>query len=148
MKTLIVYASVHHDNTAKIANVLAEVLNAKLIKPADFQPELLESYDLIGFGSGIYVGKYHRTLLSVVTALPRVREKQSFLFSTSGRGVGSYNQPVAALLRKKGFLVTADFACKGWDSFGPFKLIGGIAKNRPNHDDLEAAKTFAQKLMD
>ena len=39
------------------------------------------------------------------------------------------------------------FACKGLNTAGPLKLIGGIAKDRPNSEDLQAAKTFAQNII-
>ncbi|MEI3307063.1 MAG: hypothetical protein V8R40_14225 [Dysosmobacter sp.] len=39
-----------------------------------------------------------------------------------------------------------EFSCKGYNTFGPFKLIGGSAKGRPNEDDLENARTFYRKL--
>lgn len=35
-----------------------------------------------------------------------------------------------------------EFGCKGYDTFGPFKLVGGIAKGRPNERDLEKAQAF------
>lgn len=39
------------------------------------------------------------------------------------------------------------FACKGWNAYGSFKLIGGINKGRPNDKDLENAREFAKRLM-
>jgi hypothetical protein len=35
------------------------------------QPAMLAEYDLIGFGSGIYYGKHHKTLLDFVAGLPQ-----------------------------------------------------------------------------
>ena len=51
---MIIYVSVHHGNTAKIAQIMAEVLNAKLVKPNQVNIDELLNYELIGFGSGIY----------------------------------------------------------------------------------------------
>ena len=31
------------------------------------------------------------------------------------------------------------FGCKGYDTFGPFKLVGGIAKDHPNEEDMKNA---------
>ena len=31
---------------------------------------------------------------------------------------------------------------KGYDTFGPFKLVGGIAKNHPDEKDLEIGCTM------
>jgi len=84
MKTLIVYASVHHQNTEKVAKVIAAELGADLVSVGEVQPDAITAYDLIGFGSGIYAGKFHKTLLQFVETLPTVTEKQAFVFSTCG----------------------------------------------------------------
>lgn len=73
--------------------------------------------------------------------------KKVFVFSTSGQGKTKYNGFVEQKLKEKGFNVVGSFACKGYDTFGPFKLIGGIAKGRPNDKDFQNAKDFAKKLM-
>jgi flavodoxin len=38
------------------------------------------------------------------------------------------------------------FFCKGYDTFGPFKLIGGLAKGHPDDKDLENAVAFFKGL--
>ncbi|MGV8176958.1 MAG: hypothetical protein ACP5NX_04105 [Candidatus Bilamarchaeaceae archaeon] len=47
---------------------------------------------------------------------------------------------------EKHFNIIAEFACKGWDTFGPLKMVGGINRGRPNDGDLKKAKEFARKL--
>ena len=37
-----------------------------------------------------------------------------------------------------------EFHCKGYDTFGPFRLVGGIAKGRPNIRDLETPAVFRE----
>ncbi len=86
MKTLIIYQSIHHDNTEKIAKVMANVLEAKLVKPQELDISTVAEYDLIGFGSGIYWGKHHKSLLNMVDKLPSQKNKKAFIFSTSGVG--------------------------------------------------------------
>jgi flavodoxin len=83
MKTLIVYASVHHQNTEKVAKVKAAELGADLVPISQAQPSTLAEYDLIGFGSGIYGGNFHKTLLQFVAA-PTCLRKTGFVFSTCG----------------------------------------------------------------
>ena len=53
MKTVIVYTSVHHQNTEKVAKVMAEELEADLVPTMEGQPGMLAACDLVGFGSGI-----------------------------------------------------------------------------------------------
>ena len=146
MKKLIIYESIHHGNTEKIGKAMAEYLNADLIKTNDVNVNTLKDYDLIGFGSGIYNGKLHKNVLDLIDKLPTLSNKKTFVFSTSGQGKAKYNNTIEQKLKEKGFEVVGSFACKGYDTFGPFKLIGGIAKGRPNENDIQKAKEFAEKL--
>ena len=88
VRTLLVLISIHHKNTEKIANVFAKVLNAQIIAPRQLDHGLIDEYDLIGFGSGIYDEKHHRTLLELADDLPQVSDRKAFLFSTSGVATG------------------------------------------------------------
>ena len=65
MESLLVLFSYHHNNTEKIANVFAKVLDAQIKTPQQINPEELQEYSLIGFGSGIYGGKHHKVLLDL-----------------------------------------------------------------------------------
>jgi len=148
MNTLIVYASVHHQNTEKVAKVIAEVLGADLVPISQAQPDTLTAYDLIGFGSGIYFTKFHKALLQFVEALPAVTRKRAFIFSTSGEGGIQRHATLKERLMNRGFSIVGDFSCKGWNTWGPLKLVGGTNKGRPNEKDLEGAREFARGLKD
>ena len=39
------------------------------------------------------------------------------------------------------------YFCKGFDTFGPFKLIGGINKNRPDQSDIDGAVKFYKGIQ-
>lgn len=146
MKPLIIFQSVHKGCTAKIAAPMGEILEAEVFKPEEISEGNIENFDLVGFGSGIYAGKFHRTMLALVKNMREVKDKKAFVFSTSGKGGNSYNEPFKKLLRSKGYDVIGSFACKGFDAFGPLKLIGGINKGRPNSSDIESARNFARDL--
>lgn len=147
LKTLIIYVSVHHKNTEKIAKVMAESLNADIVKVNDVNVNSLKDYDLIGFGSGIYYGKFHKSVIDFIDKLQIFNNKKAFVFSTSGQGKRKYNNSIEQELKKKSFEIVGSFVCKGYDTFGPFKLIGGIAKGRPNEEDFQKAKDFAERLI-
>lgn len=150
MKTLIVYVSIHHGNTKKLAEAMADVLDGELIRPSEVDINKLSDYDLIGFGSGIYFGKHHKSLLNLVDKLPKLDDKKAFIFSSSGMKEGGlFNRFYTAIkekLREKGVNVIGEFSCLGFDTYGPLKLIGGISKGRPNEKDLENARAFARSL--
>ena len=84
MKSLLVLYSFHHNNTEKIAKVFAKVLDTQIKTPQKINPNELQEYSLIGFGSGIYSGKHHELLLDLADELPRVTNKKAFIFSTCG----------------------------------------------------------------
>ena len=64
MKTVIVYASVHHGNTKKLVEKIAEECKVDLIDAVQQPKADLSDYDRIGFASGIYFSKFHQTILS------------------------------------------------------------------------------------
>lgn len=146
MKTLIIYKSYHHGNTEKVAKAMAEAAGARLLRLEDAKPGNLEGFDLIGFGSGIYFGKHHKDLRAFVEKLPQQANRQAFVFSTCGSGK-TQHRTFRELLEKKGFTIKGHFTCKGFDTFGPFLLIGGLAKGHPDVADLAAAKDFAARTV-
>lgn len=90
MRALIVYVSIHHKNTEKVAKAMADVLNADLSKPWKIKPAEVGKYDLVGFGSGIYWWRHHWALLRLVDNLPRMEGKKAFIFSTAGMNIPWY----------------------------------------------------------
>jgi len=146
MKTLVVCVSWHHGNTKKIADEIAAVLHAEVIRPGDANVEALADFDLNGFGAGIDHGKHYKGLLKWVDTLP-VLDKNAFVFSTRGAPrLGSYHQVLNNKLVEKGFTIVGEFSCRGFDTNGPLRFIGGIAKGRPNEQDLQHARAFAKTL--
>ena len=150
MKALIIYISVHHSNTEKVAKVMANILDAALLQVKQADVNMLEQYDLIGFGSGIYFGKHHDSLLDFVETLPMVRNKKAFIFSTSGlrkiRFFHDFDKPLKERLQRKGFDIIGEFSCRGLDTYRATKLVGGINRGRPNVKDLKQAEDFARGL--
>ncbi|MCC7565037.1 MAG: flavodoxin family protein [Methanomicrobiaceae archaeon] len=148
-KALIVYISVHHGNTERIARALAERLGADLLACPDADPDTILRYDLIGLGSGIYFGRHHGCLLDLVDRLPPSCERRAFLFSTAGypRLMGRWHKALKEKLVTKGFLIKGEFCCEGFDTYGPLAFIGGINKGRPDANDIVAAEAFAEDLL-
>ncbi len=150
MQTIIIYASRHQGNTAKVALTIAGVLTAELITVDQAHGTAIEEYDLIGLGSGIYWGRHDRELLALVRAWPARSNRKAFTFSTSGRAEGRifnrYNRRLRNALTEKGFTIIGDFSCRGYNAVGPLKLLGGFNRGRPNEADLAAATRFAHGL--
>ena len=62
----------------------------------------------------------------------------------TGGTKGSGSKALRRIAEDKGGPVLGEFGCRGYDTFGPFKLVGGLAKGRPNERDLEQARAFYQ----
>jgi flavodoxin len=152
MKALIIYISVHHGNTEKVAETMASALDADLVQVRHADANVLEPYDLIGFGSGIYFGKHHESLLGFIDRLPTVRNKKAFVFSTSGLRkmpfVHDFDKSLNRRLRQKGFDIVAEFSCRGLDTYRAAGLVGGVNKGRPSAKDLKKAEDFARGLKE
>ena len=52
-----------------------------------------------------------------------------------------------AIINNNNCPIIGKFSCKGYDTYGPFKLVGGIAKGHPNEKDLEAAVDFYKRCL-
>ena len=140
MKSLLVLFSYHHNNTEKIANVLAKVLDAQIKTPQQINAEDIEEYSLIGFGSGIYGQKHNKLLINLADRLPQVTNKKAFIFSTSGvtrkfaidKSIDDPHSPLREKLQSKGYMIVDEFNCAGFNTNSFLKLFGGLKRGRPN----------------
>ncbi|QEE16360.1 flavodoxin family protein [Promethearchaeum syntrophicum] len=147
-KTLLVLVSYHHRNTEKIAKVISEVLDAQIKNPHQINPEELQEYSLIGFGSGIYGENFHQDLLDLADKLPQVNKKKAFIFSTSATTweLPQKHSAIKNKLQIKGYVIVDEFNCKGLNTNSFLKIFGGMNKTKPNAEDLKHAEIFAQNL--
>lgn len=145
MKTAIVYYSKHHGNTKKLLDAIANKHEVTLIDVTDNPTTDLSSYDRIGFASGIYYSKFQKSLLKYAKAhMPK--DKETFFIYTYGAEKHGYTNAIREVMSKHHAKVLGEFGCFGFNTFGPFKLIGGIAKGHPNNDDLNKVLKFYKSL--
>jgi flavodoxin len=143
--------SYHHNNTEKVAQVFAKVLDAQISTPQQIDPKALQEYDLVGFGSGIYGAKHHKFVLDLADELPQVTDRKAFIFSTSAmmgkEKVAEDHSTLREKLESKGYIVIDEFACRGFNTNSFIRFFGGMNKGRPNAEDLKHAEEFAQNLI-
>ena len=145
MKTAIVYASTHHGNTKKLLDAIAAAYEVDLIDAVKVPEKDLNRYDRIGFASGIYYSKFHQAVLNFA-AVNMPQNKQTFFISTYG-GKADYTSIEKALTAKNSVLL-GKYGCKGYDTFGPFKLMGGLAKGHPDEADIAGAVAFYKEITE
>jgi flavodoxin len=150
LKTLLVVYSYHHNNTQKVADVFAKVLDAEIAMPQKTDPNSLSEYDLVGFGAGIDSGRHYKPLLDFADHLPNAEGKKAVIFSTSGVSNPKYMTKIHTALREKltakGYMILDEFNCHGFNTNSFLKAFGGMNKGCPNAEDLKAAEIFAQNL--
>lgn len=145
MKTAILYYSKHHENTKKLLDAIAKKHEVTLIDVTKASGTDLSGYDCIGFASGIYYSKFQKELLSYAEKhMPD--NKKTFFICTYGVKKDGYTKAIREAVQKHNAEILGEFGCLGFNTFGPFKLIGGIAKNHPDKNDLEQVFSFYESL--
>ncbi|GAA1084884.1 hypothetical protein GCM10009648_24710 [Tsukamurella spumae] len=84
-------------------------------------------------------------------SLPVRPHGAAFVYATSGlpeTPLRRYTRNLADLLGGRGFRVDPEVChCRGWDTMGPFGLVGGMNRGRPSAADLAAAEDYARRLL-
>lgn len=146
MKTVIVYTSAHHGNTKKLVDAIAaeygiETIDAMKNKEAD-----LTGYDCIGIASGIAYSKYYPQMIEFIEEnLPE--NKKVFFMHTAASPRENHASDVKAITDERGCESLGTYFCKGFNTYGPFKLIGGIGKGHPTADECNAAVAFFGEMI-
>lgn len=158
IKSLVIVFSYHHHNTEKVAHAIAEILDAPVKTPDQVSPEELAGYDLVGFGSGIYAAQNHPALIRLAASLPMADGKPAFIFSTYGAPerlfpgerlqefIRENHAKLRGTLESKGYRISGEYACAGWNTNSFLKYFGGLNKGRPDAGDLERAREFARRV--
>ena len=145
MNTAIVYCSKHHGNTKKLLDAIAKVHDVTLIDATETRTTDLTGYDRVGFASGIYYSKFHKLVLKFAEEnLPE--GMPVFFLYTYGAEKPGYTDAIAKAVKARRGQILGEFGCFGFNTFGPFKLVGGIAKGHPDTVDLAGAVTFYENL--
>lgn len=145
MKTAIVYYSKHHENTKKLLDAIAEKNEVTLIDVTQNPVTDLSEYDCVGFASGIYYSKFQKSLLTYAeNYMPE--GKKTFFIYTYGAEKSGYTKAITEAVSKHNAKILGEFGCFGFNTFGPFKLIGGIAKGHPDKTDRDNVLEFYKGL--
>ncbi len=145
MKTAIIYYSAHHGNTKKLLDAIAAADPEVVLIDATKGAEDLSAYDRIGLASGIYFSNYAKQVLSYAEAqLPE--GKPVFFIYTHGAPGGDFLKGIRAVTSGKRCPELGEYRCQGYDTFGPFKLVGGIAKGHPTQAEIDGAVAFYRRL--
>lgn len=144
MNTAILYCSRHHGNTKKLLDAIAQRHPVTLIDASAAPCPDLSVYDRIGLASGVYYSGFDPSIRKAAESLPA--GKQVFFLYTCGSLKGDPTRALARLVEARGSRVAGWYGCLGYDTFGPFRLIGGLAKGHPTPEEVEQAVRFYESL--
>ncbi|MFX1380416.1 MAG: flavodoxin family protein [Promethearchaeota archaeon] len=168
MKILVAYFS-NTGNTEKVAQSIKEGLKGHDLdlKPVkDVNPLSLKDYDLIFLGSGIYASRVNKSLSDLINAAQSL--PQNFVFFCTHASADSYQDGfklVKRAIKKSNSNILSEFDCMGENIGIPKQTIKSMMdklplekrkeaeehqkrlKGRPNTEDLEKAKKFAQSII-
>ena len=145
MKSVIVYASCHHGNTEKLVRHLADRYGIVLVDAQARNILELEEYDLIGFASGIDFGKFYPPVTALAQKLSA--GKHVYALYTCARDQARYGAEIEEIARQTGCRYLGKYGCKGYNTYGPWKIIGGMNKAHPDARELEEACDFYETMV-
>ncbi len=144
-KMAIVYASVHHGNTKKLLDAITETYDVDLIDATKIKEKDMQEYAVIGFASGIYYAKFHKAVLCFAKANLPVNQKIFLLYTCGVKA--DYGKFFMNEIQDKQAERIGEYGCLGFDTYGPFKLAGGIAKGHPDEAEISGAVDFIRGLQ-
>lgn len=140
-KTVIVYASTHHGNTFRLVKAIADKYPVDIIDATQQSKADLQDYDLIGFASGIDFGKFYSSVEKFAEEnLPM--GKQVFFIYTCAQDRKGFTNSMQVIATEKNAEIIGEYGCKGFNTYGPWKVIGGMNKNHPNDNEIAQAVEF------
>lgn len=145
-KTIIIYASKHHGNTYKLVKAISDKYGIAMIDATKETVANLQEYDVIGFASGIDFGKFYESVENFARENLPIKKKVFFLF-TCAMERKEFTNSMKEIVLEKEATILGEYGCKGYNTYGPWKIIGGMNKNHPTEAEIMSAVEFFEKLQ-
>lgn len=150
-KALITYFS-QGGTTKQVADQIASGLKSKkyqvdMYNIIDNNPPDYEAYDVIGFGSPVYVFQSPFNFMNHIKNIPNLKDKPVFTFFLFGTFRGETSTAVRRLLSDKGARDAGTFYARGADYFLGYLKKGYLfSPESPTKEELKHAKTFGNEV--
>lgn len=145
MKTVIIYESKHHGNTKKVCDRIACECDVELAEAKNITNDFeWEDYDIIGFASGIAYKKFYENVNKAAEMMPS--GKKVFFIYTCAKINDGFTDGIKDIALERGCECIGSYGCKGYNTYGPLKLIGGMNKKNPTEDELQKAVEFIRQI--
>lgn len=107
----------------------------------------ISSYEAVGLASGVYFGALHKHIQAFAEQTAFGKNQKVFFVATCGGGFCNCAKSLQKRLSQRGIACLGAFQCRGYDTYGLFGKLGGIAKGHPNEKDLEKANAFITRIL-
>ena len=145
-KTVIVYASKHHGNTFKLIKAISDKYEIAIIDAMKETYIDLQEYDIVGFASGIDFGKFYLEIENFAREnLPF--HKEVFFLYTCAMDREGFTDSIKEIALEKDAVILGEYGCRGYNTYGPWKLIGGMNKSHPTENEIQECVNFYEKLL-
>ena len=133
----------HHGNTKKLPDAMKKCGDIELIDVTERKSGLI-GYDLIDLHPYVF-RKIQRSGFGFCEK-ESTEPKRVFLINTYGLKSALIND-MKRVIEEKSCRLLGMYGCRGFDTFGPLKLFGGIAKGHPDEKDIKGAVEFFTRIV-
>lgn len=56
-------------------------------------------------------------------------------------------EKIKAAAHEKGAIILGEYGCRGYNTYGPWKMIGGMNRKHPSEDEINNAVRFFASLL-
>ena len=145
-KAVIIYASTHQGNTRKLVEAISNRYEITQIDVTCQKSADLSGYDLIGFASGIDFGKFYDSVEKFLEDNLPENKRVFFLYTCAKKNI-KFTECIKKEALDKGAVIMGEYGCRGYNTYGPWKIIGGMNKNHPSQEELEEVLRFYEALL-
>ena len=145
-KIVIIYESKHQGNTYKLVKKISDKYKIEIINAAEPSAVNLDKYDIIGLASGIDFGKFYKSVENFAKQNLPMKKKVFFIYTCAMDRKGFTDSIKEIVLEKEG-IILGEFGCKGYNTYGPWKIIGGMKKKHPTEKEVESAMKFFEYIV-
>lgn len=146
MKIAVIYVSYHHGNTKRVLDAMGEAADMDLLTVSQAKAADFSGYDVIGFASGVYFSRFHKAIENLASEID-LTGKKVFTAYTCGFKCINYARHIQKTIKSKDCEFVGGFSCKGYDTYGIFGKIGGLAKGHPDENDFLKAQEFIRNII-
>ena len=148
-KIIIFYYSYSSMSTEKlIKGVQAAFPNIEILLLPSEEKNDVNSYDYIGFASGIYSWDFGKPVYKKIESLTGLEGKKCFTLCTSGSVAEKYPFYPKEAIEKKGGKFLGGWGCQGKSNYFPLNLFGGLHGDKPDDNGIKKAGEFVKKIIE